>query len=95
MNTRHHHLRRTVLMVLLGGLAASVAPSHAGGRVSGVATEFTQIANYGLLGDQLKRAIETASNTLQTVTNLQRQLVTLPASALIAAFFYWIATKIF
>lgn len=76
--------RRRFLLAAAGAGIALVVPiaALAGGRVSGVATEFTQIANYGILGDQLKRAIETASNTLQTVTNLQRQLVGLPAAVL-------------
>lgn len=69
--------RRTLTITLALVLAA---PAHAGGGMTGGATEWTQIMNNMELVQQVGEAVNTTSNTLMTAQSTMQMLRQLPES---------------
>lgn len=62
------------LCALSIALQAAVVPNVSAGAMTGGATEWTQLANFGVLSADLVETITMVTNTYNTVVNLQRQL---------------------
>lgn len=63
-------------------LASLTMPAHAGGGLTGGATEITQLANHVELIAQVGEAVQTTANTLMTAQSTMQMLRQLPASVL-------------
>lgn len=63
-------------------LASLTMPAHAGGGLTGGATEITQLANHVELIAQVGEAVQTTANTLMTAQSTMQMLRQLPQSVI-------------
>lgn len=74
-----------VMLRFLAGAASGLVlsfPAHAGGGITGGATELTQLLNHAELIAQVGEAVQTTSNTLMTAQSTMQMLRQLPAAVI-------------